>query len=246
MQVQQNWITDWDSKGDEARCAFAELIDCSPSQVALIPSVSVGVGLIAVTLGNSDEVLVLNDEFTSTLFPLLIAKKYRGTKVVECESFTSLLENISRSTTLIAFSLVQMQSGITAPLQEISNKANAFGAKLLVDATQSLPYFPDTKLLAKADFLVCSAYKHLLCPRGSVFLVFREDRIGEIPPILANWRASDSPYTRFFSGPLTLSKTASMYDISLAWLIWVGTAASLKFLLQKKKRRSSWKTIGFG
>ena len=43
---------------------------------------SVGVGLVAAGLGPADEVVVPDDEFTSVLFPLLVARE-RGATVRE-------------------------------------------------------------------------------------------------------------------------------------------------------------------
>jgi selenocysteine lyase/cysteine desulfurase len=72
----------------------------------------------------------------------------------------------------------------------------------------------------------------LLCPRGVAFMALRPDHVGRLPPILANWRAADRPYGRFFGGPLTLAPDAAMYDVSLAWLPWLGAAESLELLVR--------------
>ena len=63
------------------------------------------------------------------------------------------------------------------------------------------------------------------------FLVVRDDHIGELPPILANWRSSDSPYSRFFGGPLDLADGAARFDVSFGWISWVGAAESLELLV---------------
>ena len=223
-----DWIEDWDRAGERARTAFARLVGTDPANVANLPAVSVGVGLIAAALGADDEVVVPSDEFTSVLFPLLVARD-RGVGVREVP-LTGLVEAIRPGTTLVAFSLVGMQTGLLAPLAAILDKAASVGARTLVDATQGLPLVPLGTAIDRIDYLVAAGYKHLLCPRGVAFMAIAAGCRDELPPILANWRAADRPYGRYFGGPLTLAKDAARFDVSLAWLPWVGAAESLELL----------------
>jgi selenocysteine lyase/cysteine desulfurase len=223
------WIEDWDVAGERGRAAFASLVGVEASQVALLPAASVGVGVVAAALTADDRVVVPADEFTSVLFPLLVARE-RGVPVREVP-FEGLVEAIVPGTTLVACALVQMQTGRTAPIRAIVERATEVGARVLVDITQGLPFVPLGDLASRIDYLIASAYKHLLCPRGVAFMALRADHVGRIPPILANWRSADEPYGRFFGGPLTLAPDAAMYDVSLAWLPWLGAAESLELLV---------------
>lgn len=223
-----NWIDDWDRPSESARRSFAALVGCAPEAVALMPAASVGTGLVAAALGPDDEVVVPADEFTSTLFPLLVARE-RGVAIREV-AFDGLADAIGDRTTLVAFSLVQMQTGRRADLGAILDRAAAVGARVLVDATQAVPFVPVADVIGQIDYLVCAAYKHLLCPRGVAFLVVRPDRMAALPPLDANWRAADEPYGRYFGGPLTLAPAAARFDVSLAWLAWMGAVESLRLL----------------
>lgn len=224
-----NWIEDWDKVGERGRVAFAELLGIEPSRVALLPSTSAGVGVVAAGLTADDEVVVPGDEFTSVLFPLLVARD-RGVRVREV-AFEALVQAITPGTTLVACTLVQMQTGRTAPIRVIVERAAEVGARVLVDATQGIPFVPLGDLVDRIDYIICSGYKHLLCPRGVAFMALRGDHVGRVAPILANWRAADRPYGRFFGGPLTLAPDAAMYDVSLAWFPWLGAAESLELLV---------------
>jgi len=225
-----NWIEDWDSAGERARVAFAKLVGIESSRVALIPAASVGVGVIAAGLTATDNVVVAGDEFTSVLFPLLVARD-RGVRVREV-AFEAIVDAITPGTTLVACTLVQMQTGRTSPIRAIVDRAEAVGARVLLDATQGLPFVGLGDLADRIDYLVCSGYKHLLSPRGTAFMAVRPDHFGRPAPILANWRAADRPYARYFGGPLTLAPDAAMYDVSLAWHVWVGAAESLELLVR--------------
>jgi len=225
-----NWIEDWDKVGERGRAALAALIGVESSRVALLPATSAGVGVVAAGLTAADDVVVPADEFTSVLFPLLVARD-RGVPVREVE-LERLVDAITPGTTLVACALVQMQTGRTAPIRAIVERAAEVGARVLVDATQGTPFVDLGDLVDRIDYVLVSAYKHLLCPRGVAFMAVRRDHIGALAPILANWRAADRPYSRFFGGPLTLAPNAAMYDVSLAWLPWLGAAESLELLVR--------------
>lgn len=221
-----DWVHAWDERGENARRAFARLTGLNADEVALIPSVSVGVGTIAGTLTHEDEVIVPDDEFNSVLFPILVSARERNSTVRQVP-FDSLADHIGRKTTLVAFSLVQSQSGRTARQREILDAAVQYGARTLVDATHGVPFVP---VDPRADFVVCAAYKHLLCPRGVAFLGIKPDAFESVPPWLANWRSTRSPYASFYGGPLDVAPNAARYDVSLAWFSWAGAAVSLELL----------------
>ncbi len=109
-----DWVSDWDEPSDGAPRAFATLIGAPADTIATIPAASVGTGLVAGALGPGDEVVVPADEFTSTMFPLLVAKA-RGAVIREVP-FDAVASSIGTSTRLVAVSVVQMQTGRVADL----------------------------------------------------------------------------------------------------------------------------------
>ena len=223
------WIDDWDVVAERARTAFAELVAVPRTDVSLAPAASVGVGTVAASLTPTDRVVVPDDEFTSLLFPLLVAAEHGTT--VDQVPFDDLVDRIGPGTTLVATSLVQMQTGRVAALPDILDRASEVGARVLLDATHGLP-FVGLELIRHVDYVVCAAYKHLLCPRGVAFFVVRSEHHGKLPPWNANWRAASDPYDRYFGGPLTLGDGAARFDVSLAWLPWLGAATSLDLILE--------------
>ena len=72
------WVEEWDRKGEACRAHFAALIGGDIADIALVPTASAGVGLIAASLPEGIELVVPDDEFTSVLLPLLVAEKARG------------------------------------------------------------------------------------------------------------------------------------------------------------------------
>jgi selenocysteine lyase/cysteine desulfurase len=226
------WIEDWDVVAEDARAHFADLVGVAPPSVALLPAASVGVGTVAASLRPGAHVLAAEREFTSLLFPLLVAEQQRSATVTVAP-VDDLARRIDPDTDLVAFSLVHMQTGRVAPAADIIAAAAAAGARVLIDASHGIPFVDP--LAEAADFVVCAAYKHLLCPRGTAFLTVRPDRIAELVPWNANWRAADDPYGRYVGGPLTLADSAARFDPSMAWHLWIGAAASLGLLRQWRR-----------
>jgi selenocysteine lyase/cysteine desulfurase len=225
------WIEDWDVAAEDARHHFAGIAGVGPANVSLLPSASVGVGTVAASLGPGARIVVAEHEFTSLLFPLLVAQQ-RGAVVSEAP-IDGLAAVLDPETDLVAFSLVDMQSGRVAPVADIVRRAREVGARVLIDATHGIPFVDP--MAADADFVVCAAYKHLLCPRGTAFLTVRDDRLDELVPWNANWRAADDPYGRYVGGPLTLAHAAARFDTSMAWHLWIGASASLGLIRQWRR-----------
>lgn len=223
------WVDDWDVVAEDARDELARLVGVDVTTVAIVPAASVGVGTVAAALGPDDRVVVPDDEFTSLHFPLLVAEQ-RTRAAVEQVPFGDLVDRIASGTTLVATSLVQMQTGRVAPLARIVERAREVGAHVLLDATHGLPFAETGGVLDQVDFVTCAAYKHLLCPRGVAFLIVRSEHHDRLPAWNANWRSAPDPYGRFVGGPLDLASGAAAFDVSAAWLPWVGAATSLRLL----------------
>jgi selenocysteine lyase/cysteine desulfurase len=230
-----DWVAEWDRRGDSCRVDFASLIGAPGDAVALVPTVSVGVGVLAAGLDAHDQVVVPDDEFTSVLYPLLVAHRAHGVRV-SAVPLDDLPRHISSRTTLVAFSLIQSQSGRAAPMTEILAAARAVGARTLVDATHAVPFVPVANDLQSIDYLVCAAYKHLLCPRGVAFMYVAPERWDAVEPILANWRSASDPYGQYYGGGLDLAPTAARFDVSLAWFSWAGASVSLGLLADWQRR----------
>jgi hypothetical protein len=214
-----DWVEEWDREGEACRALFAAVVGCREEEVALLPSASVGVGLVAAALPEAADVVVPDDEFTSVLFPALVAEEARGARI-RGVAFADLAAAIGPGTDLVAFSLTRSQDGATADLGGVVAAAARHGARVLVDATHAVPFVPLGAHLAGIDYLVCHGYKHLLCPRGVAFLTVRPERWPELPPWFANWRSAAPLYGGSYGGPLALRPSAARYDVSLAWHAW--------------------------
>ncbi len=226
---------DWygiELEAESARDAFASFIGASAEEIALIPSISIGVGLIAASLPAGAEVLLPDDEYGSVILPMLVAAAGRGVRVREVP-FDALIDEVGPDTALVGVSVPQMHTGRAPDLASLVARCQEVGAQLLLDASQGVPFVDLAGVIGRVDYLVAAGYKHLLCPHGASFMYVRRDRWDGIAPYDANWRASDEAAgARYLGGPLRLRPTAARFDTSLARLAWIGATESLSLLRQ--------------
>jgi selenocysteine lyase/cysteine desulfurase len=147
---------------------------------------------------------------------------------VQFVPFGHLAQSIRPDTDLVAFSAVQSADGRVADLTAIATAAQHHGALTLVDATQGAGWLPLDA--ADYDIVVSGAYKWLLSPRGTAFLIVRPALLDRIRPLYAGWYAGEEPWESIYGGPLRLAEDARRLDLSPGWLAWVGTAPALQLL----------------
>lgn len=163
----------------EVKARFAELVNCDPLQVALIPSSSYG---FATALGNiscnlGQHAIVLEDEFPSGYFSLSTwCEKNQATlKVVgpDKDALTlgeswnrNLLESITAETAVVLMSSVHWMNGLKFDLESIGQKCKSVGAIFIVDGTQSTGAAKMDVKRFKIDALICASYKWLFGPYG--------------------------------------------------------------------------------
>jgi selenocysteine lyase/cysteine desulfurase len=216
----------WDRFVTGSRAAFARLAGVPAADVAVGSTVSERLGLVAAALPDRSRVLVPDGEFTSNLFPWL-AQADRGV-VVTSAPLARLAETVDAATTMVAFSAVHSATGEVAPLADIVAAARHHGALVAVDGTQALGWLPVDP--SGIDALAAHAYKWLMSPRGSSFLVVRPHLRERIRPLAAGWYAGEDVHSSYYGPPLRLAADSRRFDISPAWFSWVGTQPTLELI----------------
>ena len=82
----------------------------------------------------------------------------------------AVLAAIDNDTAIAALPNCHWTDGARLDLESVGARCRAVGAALVVDATQSVGALPTDVARIRPDFLVCSAYKWLLCPYTLAFL----------------------------------------------------------------------------
>jgi selenocysteine lyase/cysteine desulfurase len=191
--------------------------------VAIGPTVSTFVGLVAASIADGAHVLAPDVEFTSLLFPFLVQERRDVT--VRLVPAADVAGEIGPDIDVVAFSAVQMATGEVADLDGISAAAAEHGVLTVVDATQAVGWLPLNA--SRFDIVVAHTYKWLLSPRGTAFMAIRPDHMAMVVPHAAGWYAGEDPLQTFYGPPLRLAESARRLDTSPAWFMWVATAPAL-------------------
>nr|GLL20785.1 cysteine desulfurase 1, chloroplastic [Ipomoea trifida] len=179
-----------------ARRKVAAFINASESkEIVFTRNATEAINLVAYTWGLTnlkpgDEVIVTIAEHHSAIVPWQLIAQRTGVilKFVsltdnEVPDIMELKETLSRKTKLVCVHHVSNMLASLLPIEEIISWAHDVGAKVLVDACQSVPHMVvDVKSL-DADFLVASSHK--MCgPTGIGFLYGKSELLTAMPPFL--------------------------------------------------------------
>lgn len=142
------------------------------------------------TLSQGDEVILSVMEHHSNLIPWQLMAQRTGavlkfvqlteTQEFDLEHYKSLL---SDKTKLVAVVHVSNTLGCINPVEEITRLAHQQGAKVLIDACQSVPHMPVDVQKIDCDWLVASGHK-MCAPTGIGFLYGKLEVLRAMPPFL--------------------------------------------------------------
>ena len=142
------------------------------------------------TLQPGDEIILTVMEHHSNLVPWQLAAQRTGAvlKFVELtesqefdlEQFKSLVSN---KTKLVSVVHVSNTLGAINPVEEIIAIAHRYGARVLLDACQSVPHMPIDVQALDCDWLVASGHK-MCAPTGIGFLYGKLELLQSMPPFL--------------------------------------------------------------
>jgi len=141
-------------------------------------------------VGPGDRIVVTEMEHHSNLVPWQLLAREVGAELayvsvtdegqLDLESLDRLLQGPVK---LVAFTHVSNVLGTVNPAQEIIARAHAVGARVLVDAAQSVPHLPVDVEALNCDFLAFSGHK--MCgPTGVGVLYGRPELLEEMEPFL--------------------------------------------------------------
>ncbi|OKH26675.1 cysteine desulfurase [Hydrococcus rivularis NIES-593] len=181
---------------ESARDKVAKFVNAASRQeIVFTRNATEAINLVAYSWGlnhlkEGDEILLSVMEHHSNLVPWQIiaqktgaAIKYVGltdTEELDLGQFNSLL---SDRTKLVAIVHVSNTLGCINPVEKIVSIAHKNGAKVLIDACQSVPHMPVDVQAIGCDWLVASGHK-MCAPTGVGFLYGKQELLEEMPPFL--------------------------------------------------------------
>ena len=211
----------YDEAVARSRAAYARIVGVDETAVAVGSQASALVGIVAGSLPDGAEVLAVEGDFASVTFPFE-AHADRGL-TVRYVPLDRLADEVRDTTDVVAYSLVQSRDGRVAP-DAVRVAAAAHGARTVCDLTQAAGWLPVDA--SAYDVAVCAAYKWLSAPRGVAFLTVRPE--ARLRPVAAGWYAGQDVWSSVYGPAMRLADDARRFDVSPAWLCWVGAAPVLE------------------
>jgi selenocysteine lyase/cysteine desulfurase len=186
--------SDWFADVERLRTLFASIIGSSSEGVAIVPASSYGLAVAArnLPLGAGDRVLVLADEYPSGIYTWRAAARRSGAEILTvsrepAQSWTeAVLDALDERVAIASVPNVHWTDGGLLDLAAVARRTGEVGARLVIDASQSVGAMPLDIGALRPDFLVAVGYKWLLGPFSVGYLyVAEQHRFGE--PLEENW-----------------------------------------------------------
>lgn len=167
----------------------------SRNEIVFTRNASEAINLVAYswgmnTLKAGDEIILSVMEHHSNLVPWQLVAQRTGavlkfvelteTEAFDFEQFKTLISN---KTKLVSVVHVSNTLGCINPVEEITEIAHEYGAKVLIDACQSVPHMPIDVQKIDCDWLVASGHK-MCAPTGIGFLYGKLEILRSMPPFL--------------------------------------------------------------
>ena len=187
-------INDFFEDSELVRELFANLVNVSKRNIALVPSASYGLETAAKNLkvGCGRSVVMLENQFPSHVYPWQRLVKETGGKLIKVKekqdrNLTELvLELINEQCAIVAVPNVLWTNGLMLDLISISQRCKEVGAALVLDLTQSVGAVNTDLGQIDPDFAVVAAYKWMMSPYSTGYLYVSEKHWdGE--PLEGNW-----------------------------------------------------------
>ncbi|CAO2038613.1 unnamed protein product [Urochloa humidicola] len=179
-----------------ARSKVASFVNATDSrEIVFTRNATEAINLVAYSWGLSnikqgDEILLTVAEHHSAIVPWQFVSqktgailKYVGLTKEELPDIEQLKGLLSNKTKIVVVHHVSNVLGLMLPIEEIVTWSKRVGAKVLVDACQSVPHMPVDVQKLGADFLVASSHK--MCgPTGVGFMHGTFEMLSSMEPFL--------------------------------------------------------------
>ena len=206
-EAYNRYLEDWDERGapweywveksEDARRAFARIVNAEPDEVAVTTSLSAGLSAVATGLryARRSKVVLTDWEFP-TVGQIWHAQESRGARVVHVPAdgdgtipFERFEQAIDDETAMVSITHVCYRNGAMVDVPKVVRLAHERGALVLLDAYQSAGSLPlDVRELG-VDFLAAGVLKYLLGSAGLGFLYAKRDVVERLWPTATGWFA---------------------------------------------------------
>lgn len=208
----------WVEQYEAARTAFAQFINASADEVAIVTSASAGINSVASALSFQDRKTVVLGEFEfPTMGHVWLAQRARGADV----QFVPAQENtipaahyeriVDRNTCIVPLTHVCFKNGFRSQVSAVTQIAHRNGALVMLDDYQDSGTRPIDVKAMNLDFYITGTLKYLLGPPGLAFMYVRKELIASLTPTVTGWFAQANPFA-FDPQHIDLSPTARRFE----------------------------------
>jgi selenocysteine lyase/cysteine desulfurase len=208
----------WVEQYEAARTAFAQFINASPDEVAIVTSASAGINSVASALNFQERKKVVMGEFEfPTMGHVWLAQRTRGADVqfVSAEGNRIPAANyekaIDRNTLIVPLTHVCFKNGVRSEVTTVTQIARRAGTLVMLDDYQDAGTRPIDVKAMDLDFYVTGTLKYLLGPPGLAFMYVRKELIPSLVPTITGWFAQTNPFA-FDPQHIDLSPTARRFE----------------------------------
>lgn len=216
----------------ETRTVVGRFFSCDRENVALVQNFSLALNILLEGMDKREKILLLEDDYPSVNWPF----ENRGFNISYAKIDAHLEENIRKqirkvNSNVLAFSIVQWQSGIKIDLDFLKDLKQEFPNLLIIaDGTQYCGTENFNFESSAIDVLGASAYKWLLAGYGNGFMLCKKGVQDRVPSHFIGFNAADGDFNkknslrfakRFETGHLSCLNFGSM-KFSMEFLETIG------------------------
>ncbi|WP_123537274.1 aminotransferase class V-fold PLP-dependent enzyme [Halosimplex salinum] len=201
---------------DETREVVADHLGADPESVALTQSTTDGIGRIAAAMDwePGDVVVRTDQEHSAGILPW---QRLRDTHGIEVRVVDAVGGDVDRDewksavadAKLALFSSLTWTDGARLPVTELTDVAQDAGARVLVDAVQSVGQRPVDVEAWGADAVAAAGHKWLLAPTGTGFLHVDDEFAQPLEPAQVGYMGVEDPE----ADPAPLKPDARRFEI---------------------------------
>jgi kynureninase len=213
-----SWYETWWGRLQKTRAAFAKIINAHPDEVAILPSVSAALSVLASAMEpeGGGEVVTTRLDFPTLPYQWLVKRKpnvrFIGDRAATDVPIGQWERGIGAKTGIVATSHVLYTTGYIQDAKEISRLARRAGAVSIIDAYQSVGQLPVDVRAMGCDVLIAGGLKWLLGGPGCALLYVKRSRIAEWKPTITSWFANEKMF-EFNVEEFEFRRTAARFEL---------------------------------
>ncbi|GAB5521882.1 MAG: aminotransferase class V-fold PLP-dependent enzyme [Rhodothermales bacterium] len=194
---------------ETVRQRLARAFACDAEEIALTRNASEGLQIcqFGFDLEAGDEVLTTTQDYPRMINTFKQRERREGIKLVQfaiptpCEDPSEIVrlfeQHITPRTRLILMSHIINITGQILPVSAVVQMARAKGIPVIVDGAHSFAHFAFTQPELDCDYYATSLHKWLLAPHGTGMLYVKQNKIGDLWPLMAADAKQDDDIRKF-------------------------------------------------